>query len=118
LGKNKLLHIIKKGESETLEFKLTFSKLVIETIVAFSNTKGGRIILGVNDNQNIIGIAINKESIQNWINEIKQNTEPSLFPDFDKYYIDNKLIITITVNEFPLKPISFRNKYYSRKKNT
>lgn len=111
-------HLIEQGESETLEFKSSFSKEVIETIVAFSNTKGGRIIIGCNDNKKIVGLTISDESIQKWLNEVKQNTEPCVFPTFDTIEIDNKTIVIITVDEFPLKPVSFKNRYYSRKKNS
>jgi ATP-dependent DNA helicase RecG len=117
LTSKNLIHIISKGESEILELKSSFNKSVIETIVAFSNTRGGRIVIGVNDTKKIIGTTLNKESIQNWINEIKQNTEPSVFPNFDILKIDNNTLIVITVAEFPLKPVSYRNKYYSRKNN-
>ena len=44
-----ILHIIKKGENEKIEFKSSFNKSIIETIVAFSNTEGGNILIGVND---------------------------------------------------------------------
>jgi len=35
--------IIALGESETVEFKTSFNKDVIETAVAFANTRGGKI---------------------------------------------------------------------------
>jgi predicted HTH transcriptional regulator len=41
-----------------------FGKEVIESIVAFSNSKGGKVIIGVNDNKNIIGVTVSDESIQ------------------------------------------------------
>jgi ATP-dependent DNA helicase RecG len=69
-----LVHILKEGESETVEFKQAFSKAVFETIVAFSNHIGGKILIGIDDNGNVIGIALTEETIQKWINEIKQNT--------------------------------------------
>ncbi len=50
-----LHHLIQQGESETLEFKTSFSKTVIETIVAFSNTKGGTIFLGISNQKERIG---------------------------------------------------------------
>ena len=43
--------IISKGESETIEFKKSLSewRKIIETASAFSNTKGGIILVGVDD---------------------------------------------------------------------
>jgi len=97
--------IIEAGEGENVELKSSFTKEVIETIVAFSNTKGGKIILGCNDKKKIAGITIAEESLQKWVNEVKQNTEPSIFPTFEIYEIENKSVVLITVDEFPLKPI-------------
>jgi len=51
---NQLLHIIEQGESETLEFKTSFNRAVIETIIAFSNANSGNIVLGVNDDKEIV----------------------------------------------------------------
>lgn len=39
--------IIEEGESETLEFKEKFDRETIETAVAFSNSKGGMILIGI-----------------------------------------------------------------------
>ncbi len=36
-----LSNILTQGENEKVEFKTSFSKVVIETLVAFANTKGG-----------------------------------------------------------------------------
>jgi ATP-dependent DNA helicase RecG len=111
-------HIIEEGEGETVEFKSSFTKEIIETIVAFSNTKGGKIIIGCNDAKKIVGITIAEESLQKWQNEIKQNTDPSVFPTVELMDIENKTIVIVSVDEFPLKPVSFRSRYYCRKKNS
>jgi len=42
-----LQHIIEQGESQTVEFKKSFNKAVIETLVAFANTQGGQVLIGV-----------------------------------------------------------------------
>ena len=105
-------------ESSITEFKTSFSKDVIETIVAFSNTRGGKIYIGINNKKEIVGIQLADESIQNWINEIKQNTQPAIFPDFKTIEIENKTIVEINVNEFPLKPVSYKNRYFNRKQNS
>jgi len=67
MEKEEILHLIKQGESESIEFKTSFGKEVIESIVAFSNSKGGKVIVGVNDKKNIAGITVSDESIQTWL---------------------------------------------------
>ena len=66
-------------ESETVEFKTKFNKETIETLAAFSNTKGGTVYIGVSDTGKVIGTSIGKESVQNYINEIKTKTFPHIF---------------------------------------
>jgi ATP-dependent DNA helicase RecG len=48
-----LLELIAQGESASVEFKSSFQKDAIETLTAFANTKGGSVILGVNDARQI-----------------------------------------------------------------
>ena len=40
-------------ESEQVEFKSTFQKEVIETIVSFANSKGGKIFRGIRQWKNL-----------------------------------------------------------------
>lgn len=37
--------MLSAGESETVEFKLSFDREAIETLVAFANTSGGKVLL-------------------------------------------------------------------------
>ena len=110
--------LIKSGEKQTTEFKLSFDKETIETITAFANTKGGTILLGINNNGSIIGTNIGQESIQKYINQTKNSTEPSLFVDIEEILIDDKKILLIKIGEFPIKPVSFKGKYYKRLSNS
>ena len=45
--------LIKTGESDTVEFKEKFDEQTIESAVAFANTKGSMIFIGVSDKNNI-----------------------------------------------------------------
>lgn len=47
----KINMIIQEGEGLAVEFKEHFSPRIVEDMVAFANTKGGIIILGVRDNK-------------------------------------------------------------------
>jgi predicted HTH transcriptional regulator len=53
-----ILQLIAKGESEVLDFKKTISSAskIAKTMSAFANHKGGRLLIGVNDNKMISGV--------------------------------------------------------------
>jgi ATP-dependent DNA helicase RecG len=110
--------LIQSGENESLEFKSNFNNELIETLVAFANTSGGKIIAGINPKGEFTGISLNPESIQNWVNEIKNKTSPSLIPDVDTVRIDNKTIVVFSIQEYPVKPVSIRGKYLKRVTNS
>ncbi len=69
MTEEEIKHLTIQGESETVEFKQSFSKSVIETLVAFSNTQGGTVLLGLTNDDNVKGIDINEETVQKWINK-------------------------------------------------
>ena len=67
---DRILALIRKGESKTLEFKETLSldvrkktkekyieKAVLKTIVGFLNTDGGILLVGISDNGDILGLS-------------------------------------------------------------
>lgn len=67
---NEIYHLLRLGESETLEFKSTMRKNLksgkhgkeieiawLKGLVGFMNTHGGILLIGVDDDANIIGIA-------------------------------------------------------------
>ncbi|MCE5178555.1 MAG: putative DNA binding domain-containing protein [Porphyromonadaceae bacterium] len=109
---------IKDGESESFEFKSSFNTETIETLVAFANTKGGTVFVGINNKGVISGVSLNNESVQQWVNEIKSKTSPSLIPDFDIKEVENKSIVLLSIPEYPVKPVSVRGKYYKRVGNS
>ena len=102
------------SESETIEFKVSFNIETVETLVAFANTKGGNVYIGVADTGAVFGVPVGKESIPQWINEIKTKTEPALIPDVETIMIKGKEIVILSLKEFPIKPVSVKGKYYKR----
>ncbi|MBU3968074.1 MAG: ATP-binding protein [Euryarchaeota archaeon] len=46
----------KKGESEKVEFKTSFTKDIAKDVCAFSNTVGGDILVGIDDKGGVVGI--------------------------------------------------------------
>ena len=60
------------------EFKQSFTDDVIVALVAFANAKGGSVYVGVRDDGSACGATLGKETIQKWLNDIRQKTEPSM----------------------------------------
>ncbi len=105
---------MQQGENEKVELKTSFSKVVIETLVAFANAKGGVVYVGVKDNGEVVGVDLGEESLQIWINEIKVKTTPSIIPDIDVVSLEGKTIARIKIQEYPVKPIACQGKFYKR----
>lgn len=78
MTKEDLLRMIAEGESQRLELKSSFNVEAIEAVAAFANAEGGKVVIGVNNKSKIVGVDINSESVQNWVNEIKSKTEPAI----------------------------------------
>jgi ATP-dependent DNA helicase RecG len=46
MNEEELLDLIGQEEGETLEFKSSFDAEAYETVAAFSNARGGRLLIG------------------------------------------------------------------------
>ena len=109
-----ILKLIKSGEGQNLEFKSSFNAEVIETLVAFANAVGGKVIIGINGKHVLSGMKINVESGQNWVNEVKNKTQPPLTPDFEVVQLDAGQVVVLSVPEYPVKPIAVRGRCFKR----
>ena len=108
--------ILKEGESEKVEFKLSLSQIdeIVQAVAGFANFKGGMILTGVSDRGEVFGIEIGRGSIENLANIINQKTEPKVHPEISVEKIDNKKIIVINVSESIDKPVLASGKLYKR----
>ena len=109
-----LKKLIAAGESQTLEFKASFSNEAVETIAAFSNTNGGTVLLGVADNGQISGLNLTVEKLQQWVNEVKTKTTPAILPETEVVTLGGKTMAALRVKEYPIKPVGVKGRYYKR----
>src|SRR4030066_374548 len=72
---NKIQILVQEGEGLTVEFKEHFTPRIDEDIVAFANTKGGVILLGVRDDRTISGEKLTND-LKARINSIARNCNP------------------------------------------
>lgn len=106
------------SENQYIEFKQSFNIATIEVLVAFANSKGGTVYVGIDDSGVVKGIALGKETVAQIINEIKFKTIPALVPDVDVVAVEDKEVLTFTVKEYPVKPVSIQRRYYKRVGNS
>ncbi len=102
--------ITKEGEGLTVEFKERYSSGIDRDIVAFSNTRGGCILLGVSDDGNIISHKLTNR-LKAGINDIARKCDPPI--NIKKISQVGKVSI-IEIEEGTEKPYSCREGYFGR----
>lgn len=108
-----LIEIISRGEDSKHQFKSNISnnQSLAEEIIAFSNTLGGMLIIGVSDDQVVLGLT--KEDIQRinlMISDVSsQHIKPAINPNVENIKISDKLIMIVTVPEGISKPYMDKN---------
>lgn len=115
-----ILEIIKKGETNTVEFKSwqkisnfkVLIDLLIKEAVGFANTKGGIIFVGVEDNGDITGCE--NFDTQKIIESIYDKTIPKLFTDIEVVKVKDKNILLITVEKSANKVSTSKGISYKR----
>lgn len=93
-------------ESEKLELKVQYTNEIKKEIVAFLNTDGGTLIIGVDDNGNVIGIDNAKEIIERISIMIHEaiKPDPSLICSAGEYEEEGKTIIKVAIGRGVKKP--------------
>lgn len=111
MNKHELNLILQEGESLTVEFKQTFSNKIDRDMVALANTRGGYILLGIEDKtHNVMGATLTND-LKAKIHDLARNCEPSI-AIANVEQIDN--IIAIKISDSPEKPHCCSAGYFRR----
>lgn len=99
-------------EDEYTELKIELTKEIKKEIIAFANTKGGKIYIGIDDDGNVVGLENSKEDIETLSDMIREGikSDLTLYTSINLVNIDNKDIIEINVMEAPNKPYYLADK--------
>lgn len=99
-----LKEIIAGGETSTVQFKRTFrvAEDAANEMIAFANSKGGLLILGIDDKTGKI-IGLTYEEIQRLGSLIasaaNDSVRPSVYPVVETADIDGKMVMTVEVEK-------------------
>ena len=106
---------IKKGESKNIEFKVQLpddSKKYMKTIVAYANTSGGKIIIGVDDvARKIIGVEPSSvfQIMDKIANAVSDMCVPQIVPDVTFQTIEGRCIVQIEIYPGQNRPYYIRS---------
>ena len=87
------------GESKNIEYKVTLpdkSEKYMKTIVAFANTQGGKLVVGVDDKTHeIVGVEndILFQLMDGIANAVSDSCMPQIIPDIEPQTIDGKTVM-------------------------
>jgi ATP-dependent DNA helicase RecG len=103
-------------ESEILEKKSSFAawKEIIISLSAFANKKGGKVVVGLDDQGNPTGLSIGKDTLEEMANKIKMHTDPILYPSINVKTFGPGEIVELEIPESDNKPVFAFEKAYIR----
>jgi hypothetical protein len=108
-----LLEIIRRGETEEVEFKedLTNRDDVLKTVVALANTNGGVLLIGVNDECQVVSFKesadVIEQKIRNWV---RDGCEQPIQMEFQMRKVLNQDVMVIVVELSQDRPCWLREK--------
>ena len=104
------------GESKNMEYKVTLpdkSEKYMKTIVAFANTQGGKLIVGVDDKTHeIVGVEneILFQLMDGIANAISDSCMPQIIPDIEPQTVEGKTVIVVSVEAGKNRPYYLKSK--------
>ncbi|WP_287211795.1 ATP-binding protein [Muribaculum sp.] len=105
----KIKEIIRCGETSTVQFKKLFKTAedVANELVAFSNSNGGQIFIGVDDKTGeILGLDYDQlREIGSLVaSAADDRVRPAVFPQVETEPVDGKAVMIVTVKKGPDAP--------------
>jgi len=115
MNETELKKLTASGETEVVEFKEIPNESFFENISAFTNTRGGVILIGIDKNGNIKGVDPSAKFLEDLTNRIVNKL--SIYPEIEVIEINNRRVIIVTVPHSSY-PVSYGGRYFERVGNT
>ncbi len=96
-------------ETENIEFKLKVTDDLYKEVIAFANTDGGTVYIGIDDEGNVVGLDNVDENVARITNGIRDAIMPDVTM-FVKYKVQDNRILQIIVGEGSNKPYYLKAK--------
>lgn len=93
-----LIEIINEGENSYVEFKRDDGQAnsLAKEMSALLNLEGGLILLGVEDNGSVSGLARSRDEVELWVMNIaRQNLQPGFIPHWSSVTLEGEKVVGI-----------------------
>ena len=99
-------------EDSRIEYKYGFTDSIAKTVVAFSNSGGGSVFLGIDDSGNVVGLDNADEIARRCVQMIHDDVRPDVTNTsmVDVIRLEGKNLVSIMVADGPRKPYYLRSK--------
>lgn len=117
---NEVMQLLEQGEGQSVEFDkfVPSPDDIAREIVAFSNSDGGKLILGIDDkNKHLIGVDIEEDTLNKILEVGRTRCSPTITPYIDVLDKGGKKIIVLTIHEGDEKPYKTDDICYIRDGN-
>jgi len=109
MTQHELDSIRQSGEGYKTEFKRNLNTDLAKELVAFANSSGGRIFIGIEDDGSVSGVSINND-LKSRVEAMARDCDPAIRIDLEPF--DNILIVHVP--EGKEKPYRCTNGFYIR----
>jgi len=94
------------SESVLVEFKQEYTSGIMKTVVAFANTNGGTIYIGIDDNGGVVGVENADSTMLKLSNAVRDSIKPdvTLFIEYYQEIIEGKTIVKAEVQKGTSSP--------------
>ena len=102
----KFIGYLKQTESKTFELKrdLSSKKGILKTISSFSNTSGGTLLIGIEDDRTVVGLANPMDDEEKLASIISDGISPQVLPEIDILSWRDRNVLRVVVYLGPSRP--------------
>lgn len=112
-----LLGEVRDGESKTLELKESLPSQTerwVKTVVAFSNSAGGKLVVGVRDDGEVVGVTNARSVADSIANSIDDLIEPQVAPRIRVEELNGRDVVVMEVQPGTATPYHLRGRDLKR----